>query len=61
MRKRVNHVIRRREAAVLKTAYHRAGLKRLPTLGHLAEIGILRELGRGRYTLARARKPMGAV
>jgi len=54
-------VIRRREAAVLKTAYHRAGLKRLPTLGHLAEIGILRELGRGRYTLARARKPMGAV
>jgi hypothetical protein len=57
----VNHIIHRREAAILKTAYHRGGIKRLPTLGALASRGILRQVGRGAYKLARKRRPMGAV
>jgi hypothetical protein len=54
-------IIRRRDVANLKTAYHRFGIKRLPTLGALESRGILRQLGRGTYKLAKKRKRMGAV
>jgi predicted transcriptional regulator of viral defense system len=60
--KRRRHIeIRRRDVANYKTALHRAGIKRLPTLSTLTERGILREVGRGRYQLTRKRNPMGAV
>jgi hypothetical protein len=56
-----NHVIRRREIAIYKTALHRAGIKRLPTLASLHMRGIIKPVGRGAYTLCRKRKRMGAV
>jgi hypothetical protein len=54
-------VIRRRDVANIKAAYHKFGIKRLPTLAALESRGIVRQLGRGTYRLAKKRKPMGAV
>jgi hypothetical protein len=54
-------IIRRRDVANIKAAYHKFGIKRLPTLGALKSRGILRQLGRGTYKLTKKRKPMGMV
>jgi hypothetical protein len=54
-------IIRRRDVANIKAAYHKFGIKRLPTLGALESRGILRQLGRGKYKLTKKRKAMGAV
>jgi hypothetical protein len=54
-------IIRRRDVANIKHAYHKFGIKRLPTLAALESRGIVRQLGRGTYKLTRRRKPMGQV
>jgi hypothetical protein len=61
MPRRASIEIRRREIALYKTALHRAGVKRLPTLKNLADRGILRELGWGRYRLSRKARNVGMV
>ena len=60
-RKRRPIEIRRRDVANYKSALRRAGVKRLPLLKTLVELGILREMGWGRYELKRGRHRMGAV